>query len=179
MMTFLKSPHYLLFFAIASLLLGQSCMESEPLTPRALFAKNFHPYPNVLIDLESSDLKKTPLTKTFLAYRYKDFKNALKFSNQIADLTEDDPVQLYRGVCQIILGDTEKAMYTMEPLAKQKGEFQDAARWYLALAALRLDRIDTAEFYLEQLTDESTYIRNEAFVLLEKVKRCGMVKGMS
>jgi len=139
-------------------------------TAESLFDSNFHPFPNLVVDLDNIPVDTTPVVKTFLAYREKQYQKAFEYSNEIQQLSEDDPIQLYRAVCKLALDDSHTAEYILLPLSEKKWEYQDASNWYLALANLKQGKIPATITRLKMLTDRSTYLRNEAAVLMDKVK---------
>ena len=151
------------------LLLVQCGLNSS--TPEALFEANFHPFPNLIMDLDEIPLDTTAVARTFLAYREKQYEEAYKHSNNITSLSDEDPIQLYRAVCKLALNDPHTAEYLLLPLSEKKWEYRDAANWYLALANLKQGKISETKSRLKLLTDRSKYIRNEAAVLMGKVDR--------
>jgi len=138
-------------------------------SPEELFDANFQPFPNLVIDLDQVPLDTTPVVKTFLAYRNKEYEKAFQYSTKITDLPEDDPIQLYRAVCKLAMSDAHTAEYLLLPLSEKNWEYRDAANWYLALANLKQGKVSATKSCLKLLTDRSTYIRNEASVLMRKV----------
>lgn len=139
-------------------------------TAEALFDSNFHPFPNLLIDLDQIPQDTTAVVRTFLAYRNKEYEKAFNHSSEIKSLSNEDPIQLYRAVCKLALDDAHTAEYLLLPLSEKKWEYRDAAHWYLALANLKQGKINATKARLRLLTDRSTYIRNEAAVLIGKVE---------
>lgn len=165
-MPLLKS---MLSISIFPLLFILSC-KSGPVDTAELFKQNFHPYPNVLVKLNKNNLSDDPRELFFLSYRDKDFTESLAISNQISGLKADDPLQLYRAVCMMATGDYDTAIPLLKSLASQSGDYQDAARWYWSLALLKQGKIEECKNQLITLKNTSTYIRNEAKVLMGKLE---------
>ena len=151
-------------------ILSLTACNRKPVTPEVLFEANFHPFPNVLVDLEKDSLSANPKVLTFLAYRNKNYEEALRYSDKINPLSEHDPIQLYRGVSFMALNKMNRAIEILEPLTDTSSEYKDAANWYLALCKLKQNDLMATAMNLKKLTNRSTYIRNEAQVLLKKVE---------
>ena len=156
--------------ALACILLYglSACAPKVPDTDK-LFLQNFLPYPNVMVKLDRDTATKDQLYNFFLAYRDRDFKESLRLADQIQPLEASNPLQLYRAVCLMSLEQYEAAKLPLLNLSKVEGEYQDAARWYLALSHLKLGQIADCKKELTLIKNTSTYIRNEAKVLISKL----------
>lgn len=161
------NPTYLVHLLLLSLMV-LSCQTKKQGT-ELLFEQNFHPYPNVLVKLSKEAPCYLPYEQFFKAYRDKDYSQALAISDNIQNLPADDPLQLYRAVCLMALEQYETAVPVLKNLAAAPGEYQDAARWYWSLALLKLGKIEACKNQLIELQNQSTYIRNEAKVLIGKL----------
>lgn len=145
-----------------------ACNTNGPDTSK-LFQQNFLPYPNVLVKIEQDSTTNDPLYNFFLAYRDRDFKKSLRLADQIQPLGASHPLQLYRAVCLMSLEQYEQALIPLQGLSQVSGEYQDAARWYLGLSHLKLGQTEACKKELTLLKNTSTYIRNEAKVLIDKL----------
>ena len=155
-------------YIICCLGLLLACGPEAPDTEH-LFRKNFLPYPNVLVQLNQDSTSSDPRYSFFLAYRDRDFAGALHIADSLSTLSPNDPLQLYRSVCLITLDKYKDAIPLLSALARDKGEFQDAARWYLSLIYLKQGQVEACKEQLLTLQNTSTYIRNEAKVLISKL----------
>ncbi len=82
-------------------------------------------------------------------------------------------VQVYSGVSYLGTGIYEHAEYAREEFHKvlsTENDFNEPARWYLALSYVRLDQYDEARRLLRKISDEPGYAHEAAAELLPKLE---------
>ncbi len=99
------------------------------------------------------------------AYKRKDYK-------KVVTLTEHqdfEGLKFYRGIALYELGRTKEAISSLDQSSDD--ELMDMRTWYLALAYLRAENLQSAQSELEKIVNiRDHYKNNQATELLEKIK---------
>ena len=112
-----------------------------------LYAQYFSPYPNVVAPINKSVEKTDRRGEAFRAYELKNYQEALSLMTKLN--TQDDAVKLYKGICELILENPQKAIQHFDSMRRDSGPFYVPMNWYKALTLLKLNRVSEAKIHLE------------------------------
>jgi hypothetical protein len=139
-----------------------------------LFAQNFHPMENPYPVLRSGDPKiaDNPELQMALGFYLKgDFAASLPhLENYLADHSPDSQASLLAANVYLQTGRAQQAVQLLLQLQKEDPQLQGFAKWYLALAYLKLGQTESARQLLYSITlDEYSPFQARAAVLSEKL----------
>ncbi len=134
-----------------------------------LYAAYYEPYPNLVYPItRSNTTAQDPAAKPYRAYEQKDYEAALAALNADTKSPEDTRL-FYKGHTLLALNQPEEAIEAYDALLTLPNleQFSDPARWYKALALLKLERVEEARSVLQSL--ENSAYSKESKELLEKL----------
>lgn len=135
--------------------------------PEAIFSEYFKPYPNVLAPItRSSESSTTKLSEAMHLYDSKQYDEAiLGFNNLIPRSSLKNEILFYKGVALLAKGEASEALYHFE-LMENESSFTDQRKWYLSLAYIQLEEIDSAVALLNEIIKDQSYFMVYAEELL-------------
>ncbi len=105
------------------------------------------------------------------AYSVGNYEEANNFFNKVADPDLRYEANLYKGNCQLELGNTEKAIAELTEAKKSGSEWVlENANWYLALAFIKMHDKSNAIEILENIEQKRGPYKNKATDLLKQLK---------
>lgn len=143
-------------------------------SPQHLFASYFSPHrPPVVMQNAPEHINE----EWRQAIQYYTGKNYQKASDQFYSLIDNGAypnyiVHFYAGVSYLGSGSYENAEYAREEfniVLNSENDFKPAARWYLALSYVRLDRDQKATQLLRKISESLDFKHDEASDLLERL----------
>lgn len=107
------------------------------------------------------------------AYAHEEFREADSlFRRARAISPNDDTLRYFHGITLLALGAAFEANVELLPLCEGNSSFRDMARWYQALAILKLGDDDAAVPELQAISRESGHpMQQQAAELLEEITR--------
>lgn len=138
--------------------------------PDDLYFQYFEALP-VRVDMSVDQPTNALRQEAVAAYVDKDYATAAERFSLL--LERDDHTQrdiLFTGISQLAAGQAETAANTLGPLLNGDREVAEAARWYAALANLRLQRTEQSRQLLTRIIAEKSYRWQDATALLEALK---------
>jgi hypothetical protein len=128
------------------------------------------PYPDRITTMGQNDAN--ALATAIQAYNQAQYDEAIAAFQQIPPGHPQQPlIDLYIGVSALETGRTPLARSALQPLAEQAGDYQAAARWYLALAYLKEGDTAAARPLLNLLITADGYKAESARRLLDRLER--------
>jgi hypothetical protein len=133
-----------------------------------LYASYYEPYENVL---KTRGNERLEWAKAMMYYDKKEFENAKTEFLTFNDEEKAKPLyNLYLGIVHLELDELENAGTQFRSLlAKDNQYFNEHAKWYLSLLAIKNNNNSKAIEYLSQLTKESNFYKERAQELLDKL----------
>lgn len=140
--------------------------------PNQLFNQYYSPYENVVAPTVrggEGEQKTIEMQQSLQSYTATNYQQAIV---DIREFIDDNPkwkndVALYLGISYLETGNTAKAVQTFQDIIKAENQFDDQARWYLAMSYLKEDQIEDARQQLQLLANdkESSYQKKAKQVL--------------
>lgn len=128
-----------------------------------LFNTHFEPYRNVVQPIERGDASEDTRTQAFKAYEQGSYKDALNGFNTLTKTSNDPIIQFYKANTFLELGETEKAITILESNMTLTDSLLEKHRWYLALAYMKVEKLEEAKKQLEHLlTNPNSEYKKEA-----------------
>ena len=134
-----------------------------------LYAQYYVVYPNIEQPVvRSEDQTDNP----FNFYESGDYGVALSIFQKRAIAVPSNPAwTFYSGVCQLELQQYEEAKTSFESILDIDSEkYSRPATWYFTLTLIKLQEIERAIVYLEELVDGTDVYANNSKKLLEQIK---------
>ena len=141
----------------------------RPTTPEKLFAENYAAYDLYFGDRGEGDL----MIEAGGLYLSANYESAIPLFEKL--LEQDKTLTKARfalGICQMELGNWEKAISNFQPLIEEKDIlYAENAQWYVALALIKLDKLEEAKTYLNQLKgNNNARFQQKATTLLKALE---------
>ncbi|MEZ4985813.1 MAG: hypothetical protein R2795_12400 [Saprospiraceae bacterium] len=133
-----------------------------------LLHKYLKPYPDELTALLlPSD---TVTLKAIDAYNTGQFENAAKsFPNYARNLEQAGYILLYKGISELMTGNDNEALITLQRIQTKMGESHSISQWYLALNYLSFNNVYEARQRLTKLADSQLFGHDLAKQLLKEL----------
>lgn len=126
----------------------------KPKTPDNLYAAYYHKYPNYVADITRGDNSQDEQLKlAFIAYEQNNYSQAIRYFERLKT-QENAPstVKLYLGLSYLSVERYKEGVGELESfLAQPNQDFSEAAKWYLALAYLKIDESEKSRSLLKEL----------------------------
>ncbi|MFY0672586.1 MAG: hypothetical protein JXQ87_04250 [Bacteroidia bacterium] len=137
-------------------------------TSTNLYASYYEPYENVL---KTRSNEKLDWATAMMHYDRKEYAEAKAEFLSFGEEEKAKPLyNLYLGIVHLELNEFENAETQFRSLlAKDNQYFNEHAKWYLSLLAVKTNNYSKAIEYLNQLTKESNYYKERAKELLIKL----------
>jgi hypothetical protein len=164
--SFFRKNYFIYSSAAAILLLAITALLniSSNSNSQKLFNRYFEVYPDVTTHTRSNG-NNDNFANAMLLYNSGKFEATIK---KLDKIKKNESVSFYKGVSFLALNNTTKALEVLKPLTKDKENiFYYEANWYVALALLKLERIDESILYFIKLKDSFDYSDNVNNILVE------------
>lgn len=132
-----------------------------------LYFDNFAPYDNVVHPIERGNQLEDIMTRAFTAYEDGDYDLALDLFKELNIKQNDAYIDFYEAMVLMQLDDHSGAIPLLKNYIKNNGELTDRAHWYLALAYLKLNKIENSKMELENLVQLEGFKYEDAERLLK------------
>lgn len=145
-------------------------------TGSSLYSEYYHAYRLDLVEQVRSESTTAPheaeLARAQRAYDSGDYATAIDILEQYdGDEVEPARIDFYEGVAHLEAQSYQLAKGVFRKAYRHgKDVLQQDAAWYLSLAHLRLNEIDSARILLQDLVSQSPSYRRDAAELLEKLR---------
>ena len=145
---------------IAISLGGWWVFQQNQSTLEQLFAQHFTTYENdVTLSLRSNNDRPTeyaietnPLHLALMAYDEQNFAQSITLLQaRLAERPQDGTAAFYLGLSYLETNELEKAADYLVQAKDRSARYREAATWYLALAQLKMENVDTAKSLLQEL----------------------------
>ena len=134
-----------------------------------LYASNFTPYDNVIHPIERGNQLEDLKTRAFTAYEGQEYDKALKLFKELHSKQNDSYIDFYSAMVLMQLNKQEEAIPLLEGYIEGKGDLEDRASWYLALAYLKVEDIANSKEQLKTLVKKNGFKVEAAKKLLEQL----------
>ncbi|MEH6537037.1 MAG: hypothetical protein V7719_11625 [Psychroserpens sp.] len=134
-----------------------------------LYVENFEPYRNVVQPIVRGETKTDLKTKAFRAYETKNYTEALQYFNQLLKEKPDETIAFYKANVLLKLNKTEEAIIIFKNNLKTPDSLDAKNNWYLALAYLQLNDIESAKHILANLNANSSFKSEATKRLLQQL----------
>ncbi len=132
-----------------------------------LYAENYTTYPNTVFTIERSTSDNSIEYEAFYAYEAKNYELAIKKFNEAPN---KEHFTFYKAQSYLKLNNLEKADTLFKKVIKDNSEFVAEANWYLALIKLKQKNRVEAINYLDNLTKNYSFKKEQAIAILNKLK---------
>lgn len=159
-----------LWWAVAAIgaILIASILFLKPTSPEALYASTYTKFKNNVVSITRGNSDEKELKMAMIAYEKGEFSKALPTLKIVSRSNPD--VKIYLGIIAMENADFQKASQILTPLSKDNNyRFRDESSWYLALAYLKLDKIEEAKSVLEELKQGNSRYADKATKVLRKL----------
>ena len=130
----------------------------QPSEPQHLYVEHFQPFENQFVSAKRGDnVSADPLVKAFQAYDNQDWEGAIEGFEKILANKEDLMVLFYLGNARLARNDSKEAITIFERFLKISKDSLTDAKWYLALAFLKENRVEEARATLQELIEDQQY----------------------
>ncbi len=134
-----------------------------------LYLSNFAPYENVVHPIERGNQLEDLLSRAFTAYESEDYNKALELFKELHTKQNDDYLEFYEAIILMQLNRHEESIPLLKDYIQNDGVLKDRAHWYLALAYLKLDKIEDCKTELQKLVQIGSFKKEAGEELLEKL----------
>ena len=106
--------------------------------------------------IDPADSKSKQLYLALDQYKNGEYTAALNYLDGLnEEFPEDKQVAFYKGLSNIGIGNTDKAIKLLTPLTESGFEYHDAAKWYLSLSFIKTNKLIEAKKILNDLTQKN------------------------
>ena len=164
---------------VAALMLGSGGvgyyyyqMQHTPTTDK-IFQEYYQPYEPTITFRSGADNEVNGLLANALErYKQEEYKSALELFQQVLNQRNDIAANLYSGISYMEIQKYKKANESFDTVIENKDNlFLHQAKWYTAMCHIKLDNKDKAVTLLEDLSQQSSYYRDEAREVIKKLYR--------
>lgn len=167
----------LLLIALAGIYFLWDNQQTEAIDSDRVFASYFEPFPNVLTDtyrgheVTPNETISEGVSTAMQQYDNQEFTEAVSTLSRESDLS--DEARFYLGMSALASGQTRDAVGIFSYLIDiDQFSMKDASQWYLALAHIQGDDIDSAKAVLQNIIDtEGHYKLNDARDILKTLNK--------
>lgn len=137
----------------------------------SLYDANFQQYPNAVFAITRSGEEDNSLErKAFVAYETNDTISAIELLKALNAKEDAIYVDFYLAHAYLNNNEPKKAIVFYKNVVREKGEFVSEAKWYIALAHLKLKEEKKAKQSLKDVIADGKYKKAEAEVLLQELE---------
>lgn len=135
----------------------------------SLFTEYFKPYPNAVPLLRGEESGGT-LESAMAEYESANYGEALTILKTIATReSKNDTAYFYAGISSLCLNDPQAAVSFLQSVP-DRGGFAEQKAWYLGLAYLKQNDVDTAKYYFDRLSSKEGRFSQRSIELLNRLK---------
>lgn len=143
----------------------------EQYSAEDLYAANFEAYPNLLFPIETNSIASAQSSeqKALQLYQEKDYLSAIDSIDSILKNNSNIDLVFYQSIAQLASDKNTDALINLSNIVESKqGSFVPQARWYLALAYLKIGASEEAKVILQELAkEEKGFKSNRSAAILE------------
>lgn len=132
-----------------------------------LYTENYTTYPNTVFTIERSTSDNSLEYEAFSAYEAKNYKLAIK---KFDEAPNKEYFTFYKAQSYLNLDNLDNAEVLFKQVIKDNNEFIAEANWYLALIKLKQKNKTEAVNYLESLTKNYNFKKDQATAILKKLQ---------
>ena len=156
--------------AMALIALSVTFFLKKNLNTEKLFSNHFEPSKNVSAPIVRSEDDDNLINNAFIAYSEMDYKQAAPLFEQGFKSTNNSELLFYEGNALLALDQTNEAVLTFGKHLTFSDALKNRSHWYLALAYIKLKRLDKAKQELKTFINSGeTFKQKEAKSLLKKL----------
>lgn len=172
----LEKPRKINWFIAASIAIligfgGYFIAFNQSLSSNELYDLHFYPYENVVAPIVRSQEKRSQKETVFAYYELGEYQKAIKGFNQLTtqDSIDITTINFYKANAYLQLKEYEKAKPLFAKIvANDNKEWQAESLWYLGLISLKLNEVETAKKYFQELKNQP-FKNKEVNDLLDKL----------
>jgi tetratricopeptide (TPR) repeat protein len=138
----------------------------------SIITENFKIYPNYYTSPDSFIDTNSLALSAMKYYTLGNYRMAMETFQRYEPQIEDDGYyNLYLGICYFKIGYTNISIGHFDESAESFKMFKDktTARWYMALAMLKANRISDAKAVFEKLVNQNTEYKKKAQEILKQL----------
>ena len=140
----------------------------------AIYADYFEASRNTVQPVVRGENLNTIEYRAFVAYESQNYHKAINLFNSVKN-PEEAYIDFYKGLCYMSINKPEEAINLLEPLSKistmegKNKDFNEKAKWYLALSYIKINEDQNAVNTLNLLIDNpsSSYKKDDALEILD------------
>lgn len=134
-----------------------------------LYLSYYQNYPNVVEPIVRGEGNQGDKNEAFEAYEQEKYQKSKVLFHNIFDKTKAEYALFYESQSYFALGETQKGIDILEnaSFTDNKYQFKTQQKWYLALAYLKLNKIENAKKYLYILAKSENIQQENASNLLK------------
>lgn len=142
---------------------------NQNVSPDQLYKEYYDAYPNVEHPIVRSEIPENNLkNQAFIAYDHQEFEKSSVLFDSIYAETQEEYALFYRAISLQSLNRTEEAVKIWESNTWNE-KFKDKINWYLALAKLKQNELETAKKLLQENLKSNQFKIQETKELLEEL----------
>jgi len=142
---------------------------NKPINTEKLYTEHFEPYRNIVHPIVRGDVNTDLKAKAFIAYESKTYQEALNLFNTLLKEKDDETLAFYKANILLKLNKTEEAASIFKGNLKTSDSLDAKNNWYLALAYLKLNDIESAKTILNELNTTSSFKNKGVKQLLKQL----------
>jgi len=146
----------------------------EHYTPEELYAANFEAYPDSLFPSEANTAAARQSSEQIALqlYQEEDYLSAIDSMTVLLAREANDDLRFYQSIAQLATDKNTDALINLSTILENKqSRFTPQARWYMALAYLKIGADEEAKVYLGELAkEENAFKSNRAAAILQILK---------
>ncbi len=170
-----KTQSMFSFYSVAAVILilisvGIIFYYNSSTDPQELFAQNYTPYQDMILQRGSDDVENQSLTEGMQAYNMQQYDLAAnKLNHYLSSFPSEYGAALYLGISQMELDNFDSSEQNLV-LAMNDPMFTQQSQWYLSLLYLKSEQTEKArEKLIEISLNKDHYKSKEASDILEKL----------
>lgn len=163
------------YWAVAAtvvITIGSYFMFFKKANPQELYVDNYQVFPNAVApSVRDGNETNTDSSSAFKYYDAEKYLEAAGMFSEIFEKNQAEYALFYQIQCYLALGDTQKAIDLLLNASFTDGKvpYNTLQKWYLAMAYLKQNEIETAKLYLELLTNYENIQKQKAEQLLKAI----------
>ena len=127
-----------------------------------LYAEYYQIHPNSMVPTTRAEADTTLLTRAFQRYDQQAYAEAGALFDELLPITDREYVRFYAGLTFLEAGRQQEGRQVLNEVIETAKDFQDFARWYLALDYIKNEEYDKSKPLLEALTTSQSSFAERA-----------------
>ncbi len=138
-----------------------------------LYASYYKTMPNIVLPVVRGQQEQDAATLAFAAYEQANYLKAETLFATIYESKNEPYALFYQGMCKLELGDAAGCIMLLESTSfgNERYPLADYSVWYLALANIKLNKLEKAVQQLELAAQQGKPYETQASALLTKLRR--------